>query len=224
MNRTRVVAYLRVSTANQAEDGVSLAAQESKVRAYCECFDLDLVSVEVDAGESAKSLRRPALQRALASLKCGSADSLLVVKLDRLTRSIRDLCHLVDEYFSDGKHGLKSISESIDTTSAAGRMVLNLIVCVGQWEREAAGERTSAAKAHLATQGKYLGGGVPFGYRQDGANVVEDADEQAVITSARALREQGLSMRAIAATLDERGMRARAGRIGVGHVQRMLAA
>ncbi len=76
-SRTRTVAYLRVSTARQADHGVSLDVQRAKVTAYAELFDLDLVAVEVDAGESAKSLDRPALQRALSMLKNGSADALL---------------------------------------------------------------------------------------------------------------------------------------------------
>jgi DNA invertase Pin-like site-specific DNA recombinase len=77
----------------------------------------------------------------------------LVVKLDRLTRSVRDLCDLVDGYFRDGKHALLSVGEQVDTRSAAGRMVLNMLTVIGQWEREAIGERTSAAMQHKASQG-----------------------------------------------------------------------
>src|SRR5271169_2934168 len=99
--RTRTVAYLRVSTDKQADHGVSLEAQRAKVEAYASLFELELVAIEVDAGESAKSLDRPALTRALAMLKAGKADALLVVKLDRLTRSVSDLCNLVDRYFRD---------------------------------------------------------------------------------------------------------------------------
>jgi len=89
--RTRTVAYLRVSTDKQADRGVSLEAQRAKVESYAALFDLELVAIEVDAGVSAKSLARPALDRALAMLRAGKADALLVVKLDRLTRSVRDL-------------------------------------------------------------------------------------------------------------------------------------
>src|SRR5205807_482536 len=72
----------------QADRGVSLDAQRAKVNAYAELYDLELADVIVDAGESAKSLDRPGLQRALAMLKAGEAEALLVVKLDRLTRSV----------------------------------------------------------------------------------------------------------------------------------------
>jgi DNA invertase Pin-like site-specific DNA recombinase len=224
MTMTRTVAYLRVSTDKQADHGVSLDAQRAKAQAYADLFDLDLVAIEVDAGESASTLARPALQRALSMLKAGKADAILVVKLDRLTRSVRDLCDLVDTYFRAGKWSLLSVGEQIDTRSAAGRMMLSMLTVIGQWEREAIGERTSAAMAHLASEGRYCGGGVPFGYAlaSDGETLVEVADELAVVREARALREAGLSYRAIAATLAERGVRIR-GRMGVGQVQRMLA-
>jgi len=118
---TRTIAYLRVSTDKQADRGVSLDAQRAKLKAYAEIYELDLVEVIVDAGESAKSLNRPGLQRALGMLKASEAEALLVVKLDRLTRSVVDLGTLVERYFAPGKAALLSVGEQIDTRSAAGR-------------------------------------------------------------------------------------------------------
>ena len=156
--RTRTVAYIRVSTDRQAEHGISLDAQRAKVhRLRGELYDLDLVDVIVDAGVSAKTLERPGLIRALAMLEHGHADALAVVKLDRLTRSVRDLAHLVDRYFAKG-WALMSVSENVDTRSAAGRLVLNVIASVAQWEREAVGERTKAALALKKQRGEYTGG------------------------------------------------------------------
>ncbi len=153
---TRVVGYIRVSTEGQADGGVSLDAQRSKLEAYAFACDLDLVTVEVDAGLSAKTMRRPGLQRALESLRRGDAEGLLVAKLDRLTRSVRDLGTLVEDYFSDG-FSLLSVGDSIDTRSAAGRLLLNVLASVSQWEREATGERTREALAHVKAQGVLLG-------------------------------------------------------------------
>ena len=134
---TRTVAYLRVSTDHQADRGVSLEAQRAKVEAYASLYDLELVAVEVDAGASAKSLSgRPALSRALSMLEAGEADALLVVKLDRLTRSVRDLGALLDT-FQAGGWELMSVSEQVDTRTAAGRLVLNVLASIFQWEREA---------------------------------------------------------------------------------------
>jgi len=224
--RTRTVAYLRVSTDKQADRGVSLEAQRAKVESYASLYDLDLVTVEVDAGESAKSLARPALERALTMLRAGKADALLVVKLDRLTRSVRDLCDLVDRYFRDGKRALLSVGEQVDTRSAAGRMVLNVMSAVGQWEREAIGERTSAAMQHKAAQGEYTGGAAPYGYAlaSDGVALVEVAAGQAVIAEARALRSAGMSLRKVAELLDSKGLRARSGRtFAAAQVARLVA-
>jgi site-specific DNA recombinase len=209
---TRAIAYLRVSTDEQATSGVSLDAQRAKVLAYASLYEIDVISVEVDAGVSAKSLKRPALQRALASLQRGEADALLVVKLDRLTRSVRDLADLLD-LFSDGKRSLLSVGEQIDTRSAAGRLVLNLLTSVASWEREAIGERTSTALQHKRTLGQSTGQ-PPFGWSvgSDGSTLVEHAGEQAVVAEIRALRDAGCSLRDIVATLAERGRVGRAGK------------
>ena len=97
----KVIGYVRVSTQEQADGGVSLAAQESKVRAYASLHDLDLVEVIIDAGESAKTIKRPGLQNALAMLKRGEASGMIVAKLDRLSRSVGDWNDLIDGYFGE---------------------------------------------------------------------------------------------------------------------------
>lgn len=210
--RTRAIAYVRVSTDKQADHGVSLAAQRAKVASYAELYDLDLVAVLEDAGESAKSLARPALDRALAMLAAGEADALIVLKLDRLTRSVRDLGALVER--CQREHwALLSVSESIDTRTAAGRLVLNVLGSVAQWEREAIGERTSAAMQHMAARGEYTGGHAPYGWRVDAAGqLVRDDAEQRAIAAARELRAAGLSLRAVGARLAESGCLPRSGR------------
>ena len=212
---TRTVAYLRVSTDKQADHGVSLDAQRVKVEAYAALYDLDLVHIAVDAGVSAKSLRhRPALEEALAMLERGAAEALLVVKLDRLTRSVRDLGHLVDRYFAKGKWALMSVSEKIDTRSAAGRLVLNVLASVAQWEREATGERTAAALAHKKAQGEFTGGEPPYGWQLsgDGVSLGPHPVEQRVLRISRDLRARGLSLRRIGQELHAAGLSPRRGR------------
>ena len=209
---TRVVAYCRVSTEEQASSGVSLAAQEQKLRAYCLAMDLELVAVESDAGVSAKTLDRPALARALAALDSGAADALVVVKLDRLTRSVRDLADLLEQYFS-ADHGLISLGESVDTRTAAGRLVLNVMTSVAQWEREAIGERTSTALQHMKAQGKRVGA-VPYGWTlaADAKSLTKNEYEQSVIVRARELRAAGASLRVVASALASSGMLSRNGK------------
>jgi site-specific DNA recombinase len=226
MTRTRTIAYIRVSTDKQADRGVSLDAQRAKAAAYAQLYDLDLCEVIVDAGESAKSLDRPGLQRALGMLKRGEAAALLVVKLDRLTRSVVDLGRLVEQYFAPGKAALLSVSEQIDTRSAAGRLVLNVLASVSQWEREAVAERTAAAMQHKVAQGEYTGGQTPYGRRVApcGQRLEPDPQEEAARAVARLLRSQGLSLRRVAEELQRRGIRSRTGQ-GFAPVQvaRMVA-
>ena len=147
-------------------------------------------------------------------LQAGNADALLVAKLDRLTRSVRDLGHLVEKYFASGKAALLSVGEQIDTRSAAGRLVLNVLASVAQWEREAIGERTSVAMQHKASQGEYTGGEAPYGWRvsADGARLEPDPTEEEARAVARQLRAQGQTLRGIARELERRGVRSRTGR------------
>lgn len=226
MSCTRTVAYVRVSTDKQADKGVSLDAQRAKVEAYAALYDLDLVEIIVDAGVSAKTLDRPGLAKALGMLRAGKAEALLVVKLDRLTRSVCDLGELVERHFAPGKAALLSVGEQIDTRSAAGRLVLNVLASVSQWEREAIGERTAAAMAHKAACGEYTGGVPPYGFAVDPeGRLVEVAAEQAVIREARNLRAAGLSLRAVAAELEAVGLLARNGKgFAAVQVARMVAA
>ena len=224
--KTRTVAYVRVSTDKQADHGVSLEAQEAKIRAYASVYDLDLVEVVVDAGASAKTLDRPGLARVLAMVKRGAVDAVVVVKLDRLTRSVADLGTLVDTYFQ--KAALLSVSEQIDTRTAGGRLVLNVLASVAQWEREAIGERTSVAMKHKASKGEFIGGhSAPYGFAlaADGVSLVEVEAEQAVIVEAHTLRAAGLSLRAVADELARRGFVSRGGRaFAAEQVRRMVAA
>lgn len=206
---TKTIAYLQVSTDKQADKGISLEAQQDKAKAYASLYDLDLVEVIIDAGESAKTLERPGLQRALSMLKTGQADALLVVKLDRLTRSVVDLGKLIETYFAPGKAALLSVSEQIDTRSAAGRPVLNILASVSQWERETIAERTRDAMRHKQSQGEYIGGGAPYGFELVNGDLVEDSFEQGVIQQARELRDSELSLAAVAKELDRRGIQSR---------------
>lgn len=201
MERTRTIAYVRVSTDKQADAGYSLEAQRAKLEAYAVACDLELVAFESDTA-SASTLDRPGLQRALEALNTFRAEAILVVKLDRLTRSVRDLGELVDSYFRDGQHQLLSVGESIDTRSAAGRMVLTILMSVCAWEREAIGERTSAAMQHMKAAGRFTGGWPPYGwYVGEEGKLIEHAGEQEMTRVARDMRKAGCSLRSIGVAL-----------------------
>jgi DNA invertase Pin-like site-specific DNA recombinase len=210
----KVIGYVRVSTEEQAVHGQSLDAQRAKLEAYAALYGLELVKVVVDAGVSGKTLDRPGLQTALASLRKGEADGLLVAKLDRLSRSVRDWALLVDGYFGErsGKQ-LFSVADSIDTRTAAGRLVLNLLMSVSQWEREAIGERTKDALRHKIVKGERCGK-VRFGFDlgADGRTLIPNEREQEALRLIRQLRDAGESLRDIAAVLNARGIHTKEGR------------
>jgi site-specific DNA recombinase len=210
-----VVGYVRVSTDEQAKGGVSLASQREKVGLYCKLHDLALVEVIDDPGESAGSLDRPGLARVLAMLDEGRASGVVVAKLDRLTRSVTDLGRLLDLYFAEGPgKQLFSVADSIDTRSAAGRLVLNVLMSVSQWELETIRERTRAALAFKKSRNERVSGMIPFGRKllDDGKTLVPAVEELAVIGIIQGLRGEGWPLRKIATELDDRGFPTRSGR------------
>ena len=173
--------------------------------------NVDLLDIIADGGESAKSLNRTGMQRLLALVDAGDVQAVIVAKLDRLTRSVKDLCELLERFERRGV-ALISVAESLDTGSAAGRLVLNIMTAVSQWEREAIGERTRDALSHKRSNGERVGN-IQFGYRlcADGKHVEADPAEQAVLHEIHSLRNSGISMRAIAATLNRRTLLTRRG-------------
>lgn len=218
----KVLGYVRVSTEEQAREGVSLDAQEAKLRQYCALYELELVAVIRDAGASAKTLDRPGLRQALAALEAGEAEGILVAKLDRLTRSVRDLGDLVDGFFAS-KFSLLSVADQIDTRTAGGRLVLNILASVSQWEREAIGERTSAALRHKISRGEHVGA-PGLGARVEAGNLVADQDEAETVARIHDLAAEGRTLRAIASVLDQEGRRTkRGGKWAAETVRKVLA-
>jgi DNA invertase Pin-like site-specific DNA recombinase len=207
----KAVAYTRVSTDKQADFGVSLEAQIEKVRAMAVVQGAELAEVIVDAGESAKSLNRNGMARLMALVDAGAVDTVIIAKLDRLTRSVADLAELLKRFERRGV-SLVSVADSLDTRSAAGRLVLNIMVSVSQWEREAIGERTRDAMGHKRANGERVGT-VPFGSRvaADGVHLEADPAEQGILARIRELNVAGFSTRRIAEELNRQGLKTRRG-------------
>ncbi len=200
-----VLGYARVSTADQAEHGVSLAAQRHRIAAYCEAHGLTLAGIEEDAGISAKATRnRPGLQRALSALKARESVGLVVVKLDRLSRTTRDVLDLVALSERQG-WALHSIDEKLDTGCPQGRFVVTILGALAQLEREQAAERTRAALAELRRQGRRISGKPPYGFRFENGMLVEVPDEAALLDRMLALHAEGLGARAIRTRLIKEG-------------------
>ncbi len=205
------IGYARVSTDRQADRGVSLDAQSAKIVAMATVQGAELLEVVVDSGESAGTMNRPGLQRILELVRNRKVQAVIVAKLDRLTRSVKDLCGIL-ELFEKRGVALVSVAESLDTSTAAGRLVITIMSAVSQWEREAIGERTRDALQHKRSKGERVGN-VHYGYRLsgDGKHVEPEPKEQAVLAEIRALRARRRSLREVAAALNERGCRTRRG-------------
>lgn len=206
------IGYIRVSTEGQVQEGVSLDTQRAKIAAWCELNDYTLAAVQVDAGISGQSAdNRPGLQTALAACRKGSA--LVVYSLSRLARSTRDTIEISERLNKVGAD-LVSLSEKIDTTTAAGKMVFRMLAVLAEFERDQISERTTTAMQFKKSKGERVGS-VPYGYFLDGDNItlIEHPAEQDVIRQARELKASGLSLRAIATELNRRGFNARNGRI-----------
>lgn len=153
-----VVGYMRVSTEEQADSGLGLAAQKAAIEAECMRRGWDLVALHVDEGLSGSVApeKRPALVRALAQIKSGEADTLLVHRLDRLTRSVLDLCRLLDAA-QKGSWALTAADGTIDTTTPHGRAMAQMTGVFAELERALIADRTKAALAAKKAAGARLG-------------------------------------------------------------------
>lgn len=210
----RLVGYCRVSSQRQADEGLSLDAQEAKLKGYCQLHEQTLVRIESDPARSGGRMDRPGLQRALARLRDGTANGIVVVKLDRLTRSTVDLGTLIADYFApDRPFALVSVTDNIDTVTAGGRLVANVLMAVAQWEQEAASERTAAVMEGKRERGEFCGGEPPYGYRVEGGMLVPDDGERVAMKKARDMRRyMRYSLQQIAAAFNDDAVSRRNGR------------
>ena len=204
----KAIGYIRVSTEQQADEGISLAAQRAKIEAWCELNDYELVAIYEDAGVSGKTVsKRPQLQAALAEMKKGMA--LVVYSLSRLARSTKNCIEIADELKSAGSD-LVSLTEKIDTSSAMGEFFFTLIAALGQMERKVIGERTKAALAHKKAIGeKYAP--VPFGYKEIEGRLEVVKHEALLVAEINQKRAAGYTLQSIAHYLNEKGVMGKQG-------------
>jgi DNA invertase Pin-like site-specific DNA recombinase len=217
VNQRRAIAYVRVSTQEQADHGISLEAQEARIRAYVTMRGLELVKVVIDAGVSAGKYtldEREGGKLVLAAVRSGLVRHVIALKLDRLFRDAEDALHHTKAWDKAGVslHLIDLGGASIDTSTAMGRMFLTMMAGFAEMERNLTAERTIAALDRKREKGERLGV-LPYGkcVDADGVHLIDHPTEQAVIATVRELRASGLSHRAIAAELNHRGMVNRAG-------------
>jgi site-specific DNA recombinase len=199
-----VIGYVRVSTQEQSEEGVSLDAQREKIKAWAQLNDEPEPIVFKDAGISGSTIsQRPGLQDALDAV-CKRKGILVVYSLSRLARSTRDTLGISDRLAKAGAE-LVSLSEKIDTTSASGKMCFRLLAVLSEFERDQVAERTKSAMAHMRKTGRRISRFAPYGWDFDAAGeaLVVNCAEQQVLQRIRMFRGQGMTLRQIAAELND---------------------
>jgi site-specific DNA recombinase len=188
------VAYCRVSTEEQAEEGYSIDGQANRLRAYAELHDLGDVVVVSDPGRSGKDLNRPGLQQVLEMVERGHVGHVLVWRLDRLSRNLGDLIGLAD-CFGQANVSLHSFTEKLDLSSATGRMFYNILGSFAQFYREQLSENIRMGNAQAVREGKWINR-PKTGYDLINGELVPN-ESAAVVREIFRLRAQGLSHQAI---------------------------
>jgi site-specific DNA recombinase len=212
-----VYGLIRVSTTHQANDGLSLEQQRSEILAYADRHGLEQPRILVEEGVSGfKTESRSVFNGLMDTMnKPGAVSVVIVYDLSRLSRRAKDVLSFIDLARERGVRFV-SLKEAIDSSTTAGKTVLGILAVVNEMLRHQAVERTKAALDHLKDKGMKTGGTVPFGFDavrvEDGIMLVPSRAEYEVIVLVNRLRGEGMSLRAIARALDERGIRSKTGR------------
>ncbi len=208
----KAVGYVRVSSQEQALQGLSLEAQRQKIEDYARFKGVELVGIVADEGLSGKNLRRPGAQKVLGLAKNRTIDAVIVVRLDRMFRSTIDALETTQRFDKWGIE-LHSLNETLDTGSAMGRFFITMVAALAALERETAGERTAMALALKKANGEKCGGDTaPFGWDADQEGLlIPNEKEQLVLSLIKDLRAEGLSLRSICRYLMENGFKTKRG-------------
>nr|DAU11153.1 MAG TPA: integrase [Caudoviricetes sp.] len=152
----KVAIYVRVSTTNQAEEGYSIDEQKDKLKSYCQIKDWNVYKVYTDGGFSGSNTERPALEKLIKDAKNKKFDTVLVYKLDRLSRSQKDTLYLIEEIFIKNSIEFLSLQENFDTSTPFGKAMIGLLAVFAQLEREQIKERMQLGKLGRAKSGKSM--------------------------------------------------------------------
>lgn len=195
--------YIRVSTDAQREEGYSIEAQTEMLEGYCKSRQIKNYEFYIDGGFSGSSIERPEVKRLIANVKRKLVDTVVVYKLDRLSRSQKDTLFLIEDVFNPQSVSFVSLNENMDTSTPIGRAMLGIMSAFAQLERETIRERTRMGMRERVKSGLWMGGGhVPFGYDYDKNRgiLVPNADAE-IVRKMYDLYLQGYSMMRIAQTV-----------------------
>lgn len=206
---TRVALYTRVSTEDQAREGFSLDAQLERLRYYAKAQGWVIAGEYVDEGHSGRTVKRPQYARMMADV--AQWDTLLVLKMDRIHRNSRNFMAMMDELRRRNKE-FASVTESLDTSTAMGRFVMDIIQRIAQLESDQIGERTFVGMEQKAKQGGgSLGKPAPYGYAYGAAGLVPVPEEAEVVRALFERFQAGAGKQELAEWMNQQGHRGRKG-------------
>ena len=196
--------YIRVSSAQQAQEGVSLEAQQAKIEQWCSANGYELVNVFKDEGISGKRMdTRPGLQDALASVKKGNA--FVFYSMSRVARSTKNMIEIGD-MVAKKKGDMVSLTENIDTTTATGKMIFRLLSNLAEFERELVGERTANVLQNKKANGQVYTNQTPYGFKAVDGRLEQVKQEVKVVAEIQQARARGQTLQSIADGLNSRGI------------------
>jgi len=207
----QIVGYIRVSSEEQTKSGLSLENQGRKIGAFAESQDLKVDRILRDESKSAKNLNRTEVQEIIEGVKAKRIGRVIIYKLDRLTRSVRDLAYIL-ELFEKYDATLSSVVETLDTASASGKMVVHIIGAIAEWERGVISERTKAALDVKRGRGERISGIIPYGFRLNGKKLTPDPVEHPVLERILKRRGEGAGYAQITRELNASGVKPRKAR------------
>ncbi len=207
----KAIGYIRVSTEEQAKEGISLDNQASKIKAYCESQDWQLIKLFSDEGSSGKDMKRKGLEKLLFFLEVDHVDVVVVYKTDRLTRKQRHLYQLLEDTFEKKGIGFKSVTEPFDTTTAMGKGFLGMLGVFAQLEGDLISERTKEALRYKKEKGELVGS-PPLGFEAIKNELKKNDDELEIVEEIFKLNnnhwgKNKLSLREIAKKLNSAGFK-----------------
>ena len=160
--------YIRVSTDAQAEEGYSIEAQKDMLEGFCKSKQITNYKFYIDGGFSGSNILRPKLEQLIIDIKNKLVKSVVVYKLDRLSRSQKDTLYLIEDVLNPNGTEFISLNENLDTSTSIGRAMLGIMSAFAQLERETIKERTRMGMKKRVESGLWMGGGkIPFGFDYD---------------------------------------------------------
>jgi site-specific DNA recombinase len=194
--------YIRVSTEEQAREGYSIPAQKERLTAYCTALGWEDYKFYIDEGVSAKDTNRPKLQLLLDHVKAGSISTILVYRLDRFTRRVKDL-HKMLELLEKHQCAFKSATEPYDTSTAMGKLFITIVAALAEWETDNLSERVRMALEEKVTGGERVGN-IPYGFDlSDDEKLVKNKKQAPVVLDMIDKFKSGMSANALADYLNK---------------------